>query len=84
MGDEDPAQGLSTRRELGNLKELRPAWHRGFCPFCSGTGPRGNHQGHGGSVEGFYYAFGNTDFTSSAIFPTAPAVSLNIANADAL
>lgn len=41
----------------------------------------------GGSVEGFYYAFGDTDLYLIADLPddaTATAVSLNIANAGAL
>ncbi len=41
----------------------------------------------GGSVEGFYYAFGDTDLYVICDLPddaTATAVSLNIANAGAL
>ncbi len=41
----------------------------------------------GGTVEGFYYAFGDTDLYLIADLPddaTATAVSLNIANAGAL
>ncbi len=41
----------------------------------------------GGSVEGFYYAFGDTDLYIICDLPddaTAAAVSLNIANAGAL
>ncbi len=44
-------------------------------------------EGMGGSVEGLYYAFGDTDLYIIADLPddaTATAVSLNIANAGAL
>ena len=44
-------------------------------------------EGMGGTVEGFYYGFGDTDLYLIADLPddaTATAVSLNIANAGAL